>query len=144
MRIVSPSMTVGDDTASAARMMASLIIAALASSGVGRACGERAGGGLLRALLQTGDGGSIDAIRAGDQRQAPHRIDPKTHQQGCLHGTLSGVAAEGPSPMTLYWLVYRHNNHISVVIEPGASPIHARLRASIAGLDQGEFTEGHE
>jgi hypothetical protein len=46
--------------------------------------------------------------------------------------------------MPLYWLVYRHSNSISVVIEPGASIIHARLRASIAGLDQGEFTEGHE
>jgi hypothetical protein len=27
---------------------------------------------------------------------------------------------------------------------PGASPIHARLRASLAKLDEGEFTEGHE
>jgi hypothetical protein len=32
-------------------------------------------------------------------------------------------------------LCYRHNNQISVVIEPGAS---------LAGLDQGEFAEGHE
>ena len=46
--------------------------------------------------------------------------------------------------MPLYWLVYRHNNQISVVIEPAPSLIHARLRASIAGLDQGEFAEGHE
>jgi hypothetical protein len=46
--------------------------------------------------------------------------------------------------MPLYWLVYRHNNSISVVIEPGHSLIYARLRAAIAGLDQGEFTEGHE
>ena len=46
--------------------------------------------------------------------------------------------------MPLYWLVYRDNNQISVVIEPGASLIHARLRASLAGLDEGEFTEGHE
>ena len=44
----------------------------------------------------------------------------------------------------LYWLVYRHNNQISVVIEPGASIIHARLRASLDGLDEGEFTQGHE
>jgi hypothetical protein len=43
--------------------------------------------------------------------------------------------------MPLYWLCYRHHNQISVVIEPGASLIHARLRAS---LDQDEFTEGHE
>ena len=46
--------------------------------------------------------------------------------------------------MPLYWLVYRHNNQISVVIEPAHSLIYARLRASIAGLDEGEFTEGHE
>jgi hypothetical protein len=46
--------------------------------------------------------------------------------------------------MSLYWLCYRHNSQISVVIEPGASPIHARMRAALAGLDQGTFTEGHE
>ena len=46
--------------------------------------------------------------------------------------------------MPLYWLVYRHNNQISVVIEPGASIIHARMRASLDELDEGEFTEGHE
>jgi hypothetical protein len=46
--------------------------------------------------------------------------------------------------MPLYWLVYRHNNSIAVVIEPGPSIIHARMRAGIDGLDEGEFTEGHE
>jgi hypothetical protein len=46
--------------------------------------------------------------------------------------------------MPLYWLCYRHNNQISVVIEPGASLIHARMRAALANLDQGDFTEGHE
>ena len=46
--------------------------------------------------------------------------------------------------MPLYWLCYRHNNQISVVIEPGASLIHARLRTSLDGLDQGDFTEDHE
>jgi hypothetical protein len=46
--------------------------------------------------------------------------------------------------MPLYWLVYRHANQISVVIEPGASLIHARMRAALHGLDEGEFTEGHE
>jgi hypothetical protein len=29
-------------------------------------------------------------------------------------------------------------------LEPGSSPIHARMRAALAGLDEGEFTEGHE
>jgi hypothetical protein len=46
--------------------------------------------------------------------------------------------------MPLYWLCYQHNNQISVVIEPGASPIHARMRAALKGLDEGTFTEGHE
>jgi len=46
--------------------------------------------------------------------------------------------------MPRYWLCYRHNNQISVVIEPGASLIHARMHAALANLDQGEFTEGHE
>jgi hypothetical protein len=43
--------------------------------------------------------------------------------------------------MPLYWLVYRHNKQISIVIEPGASLIHARMRSALAGLDEGEFTE---
>jgi hypothetical protein len=46
--------------------------------------------------------------------------------------------------MPLYWLCHRHNNQISVVIEPGASLIHARMRSAIAGLDEGEFTEGQD
>jgi hypothetical protein len=46
--------------------------------------------------------------------------------------------------MPLYWLCYRHNNQISVLIEPGASRIHARMRAALANLDEGEFTEAHE
>jgi hypothetical protein len=46
--------------------------------------------------------------------------------------------------MSLYWLCFRHNNQISVVIEPGASPVHAKMHAALAGLDEGEFTEGHE
>jgi hypothetical protein len=46
--------------------------------------------------------------------------------------------------MPLYWLIYRHNNSISIVIGPAPSPIHARMRASLDGRDQGEFTEGHE
>jgi len=43
--------------------------------------------------------------------------------------------------MTLYWLCY---NQISVVIEQAASLVHARLRAALAGVDEGEFTEGQE
>jgi hypothetical protein len=46
--------------------------------------------------------------------------------------------------MPLYWLCCRQNNQISVVIEPGASIIHARMRAGLAGLGEGTFTEAHE
>jgi hypothetical protein len=35
--------------------------------------------------------------------------------------------------MPLYWLGYRHNTQISVVIEPG-SLVHARMRASMGRL----------
>jgi hypothetical protein len=45
--------------------------------------------------------------------------------------------------MPLYWLCYQHNDQISVVIEPGASLIHARMQASLDGLNEGTFTEGH-
>jgi hypothetical protein len=44
--------------------------------------------------------------------------------------------------MPLYWLVYRHNKQILVIIEPGASLVRARMRAALAKLDEGEFTEG--
>jgi hypothetical protein len=46
--------------------------------------------------------------------------------------------------MSLSWLCYRHNNQISVVTEPDASLIHARMRAALAKLDEDEFTAGHE
>ena len=48
------------------------------------------------------------------------------------------------APIPLYWLVYRHSNQISVVIEPGASLVHAKMRAALDELDEGECTEGHE
>jgi len=46
--------------------------------------------------------------------------------------------------MPLYWLCYRQVDQIAVVIEPAAPLVHARMKAAIAGLDEGEFTEGHE
>jgi hypothetical protein len=39
--------------------------------------------------------------------------------------------------MPLHWLVYRHNNQISVVIEPGASLIHARKPRCSAAIALG-------
>src|SRR5262245_31179911 len=58
-----------------------------------------------------------------------------------LHRSRMGKSA---AAMPLYWLCYRYNSTICIVIEPGASLIHARLRASLDGLDEGDFTEGHE
>jgi len=46
--------------------------------------------------------------------------------------------------MPLYRLCYHHNSSIFVVIEPAHSLVYARLRASLDGLDEGQFTEGHE
>ena len=46
--------------------------------------------------------------------------------------------------MFLYWLCYRLDDRVSVVILPAYSLIAARLRASIEKLDEGEFAEGHE
>src|ERR1700746_1163279 len=40
--------------------------------------------------------------------------------------------------MPLYWFCYRHNNQISVVIEPGASIIHARMRGRPRTLHRAE------
>jgi hypothetical protein len=37
--------------------------------------------------------------------------------------------------MHLYWLYYRHNNQISVVIEPDPSLVHAGMRTALAELD---------
>jgi hypothetical protein len=48
-------------------------------------------------------------------------------------------------PVFLYWLMYRVNGHPSVVIQPAASLVHARLKASMAGMaDDRKFTQGHE
>jgi hypothetical protein len=33
--------------------------------------------------------------------------------------------------MPFYWLCYHHKNQIFVVIEPAASPIHARMRGAL-------------
>jgi hypothetical protein len=40
--------------------------------------------------------------------------------------------------MPLYWLVYRHNNSISVVIEPGAF-MRAKIRGGISGFNKTEI-----
>src|SRR6516162_9532120 len=69
---------------------------------------------------------------------------PCGFSQGHLRQWMLDAPKLGRSVMPLYWLCYRHNNQISVVIEPGASLVHARLRSALDGLDEGDFTEGHE
>src|SRR6516165_8242163 len=98
--------------------------------------------------------GALHSDQGKGRSEALHTDDPNNSCRSCPDWPCPGlapVARVGGLPvndlrlaMPLYWLVYRHNNQISVVIEPAHSLIHARLRASLDGLDEGEFTEGHE
>jgi hypothetical protein len=45
--------------------------------------------------------------------------------------------------MHLFWLVFKDNKDITVIIQPTGSIIAARMRALLAGIE-GEFQEGHE
>ena len=62
----------------------------------------------------------------------------------CAKDLFVGATVAKAGDMPLYWLCYRHTDQIAVVIEPAPSLVHARMKAAIAGLDEGEFTEGHE
>jgi hypothetical protein len=46
--------------------------------------------------------------------------------------------------MNFYWLCYRHNNQIVVVIEPAASLVHLACMLRSPDWIRGDFTEGHE
>jgi hypothetical protein len=46
--------------------------------------------------------------------------------------------------MAVYWLVYKTRKGAEVVLVESSALIHARLAAELAGLGEGEFTEGHE
>jgi hypothetical protein len=43
----------------------------------------------------------------------------------------------------LCWLCYRVDGRTEIVIQPGNGVVFARLAAGVAGLDQGDFIEGH-
>ena len=43
----------------------------------------------------------------------------------------------------LGWLFYRVDVRTEVVFQPGTGVVFARLGAGIAGLDEGDFNEGH-
>lgn len=44
---------------------------------------------------------------------------------------------------TLFWLVFKQGNDVSVIIQPATHIIPARLRAKLAGV-AGDFQEGYE
>src|SRR5262249_59135380 len=98
--------------------------------------------------------GALHSDQGKGRSEALHTDVPNNSCRSCPNWPCPGlapVARVGGLPvndlrlaMPLYGLFYRHNNQISVVIEPAHSLIYARLRASIDGLDQGEFTEGPE
>jgi hypothetical protein len=44
---------------------------------------------------------------------------------------------------TLFWLVFKQSNDVSVMIQPATHIIPARLRAKLAGIER-DFQEGHE
>src|SRR5262245_66388789 len=78
---------------------------------------------------------------AAQRRLRSIRVNYK--ESNCYCDNVLHHCAPAPGDvMPLYWLVYRLNNQISVVIEPTHSLIYARLRASLDGLDEGEFTDG--
>jgi hypothetical protein len=82
-----------------------------------------------------------DAETQRDMAEIARGEGKKSPMQGQADAERQDTASKS---MPLYWVCYQHNNQISIVIEPGASPIHARMRAALAGLDEGTFTEGHE
>src|SRR5215813_11214587 len=95
--------------------------------------------------------GALHSDQGKGRSEALHTDVPNNSCRSCPNWPCPGlapVARVGGLPVNdlrlavpLYWLVYRHNNQISVVIEPTHSLIYARLRASLDGLDEGELTD---
>ena len=44
----------------------------------------------------------------------------------------------------MFWLCYRIESRVDVIIQRASSLIQARIIAAIANIDEGEFTEGHQ
>ena len=57
--------------------------------------------------------------------------------------TVCQPRAASPHGPIVYWLAFTTPNGVCVVLEPASSLIHARVQASLAGLQPGEFKEGH-
>ena len=70
--------------------------------------------GVLRETRSRSGKSQAVANRTMTSSHSPSDNEVSKSSHGRLHGTLLGVAIEGPGPCPLYWLVYRHNNQISV------------------------------
>ena len=44
---------------------------------------------------------------------------------------------------SVFWLCYQNPEGVCVVLQRASSLVNARMKAAIAGLDAGEFKEGH-
>ena len=44
----------------------------------------------------------------------------------------------------MFWLCFKTPEGICVVLQPGSSLVHARMQASLAGLQPGELKEAHQ
>src|SRR5215472_3237832 len=97
--------------------------------------------------------GALQSGQGKGRSEALHTDDPNNSCRSCPDWPCPGlapVARVGGLPMNdlrlampLYWLVYRHNNQISVVIEPGEFRHSCSYACCLAGFDD-DFTEGHE
>src|SRR6516164_4294848 len=91
--------------------------------------------------------GALHSDQGKGRSEALHTDDPNNSCRSCPDRPCPGlapVARVGGLPvndlrlaMPVYWLIYRHNNPISVVIEPGASLIHARKPRCSAAIALG-------
>jgi len=80
----------------------------------------------------------------GTNRVAVTPADQPTNRIKSTASSPINSGTQQPEAMFLYWLVYRHSNQTSVVIEPGASLIHARKPRCSAAIALGRKTRsGH-
>jgi hypothetical protein len=47
------------------------------------------------------------------------------------------------STTSLYWLTYRQSDAVVIVLQHAHSALGARLKASVTGVDDNAFSEGH-
>src|SRR5262249_25263884 len=79
-------------------------------------------------------------MQALDRKDAEADANGRRLLNKCYDGSCDCSSDRLGSIVLRKFNFYRHNNQVSVVIEPGHSLIHARLRASLDELNEGEFT----